>query len=134
MRKLYENVHIFHFQKRIVSPKTIRGYTVCEFQENIPAASMNSMLLQKIFQSIVLFLSSPKARKSYEIWVMFCAKWKFWRFFLPSWWQESYGDTWKTSYSGTWKTWELQNFWWVHIGNYIIFQSQTTFWIWMYLC
>ena len=28
MRKLYENFHIFHFQKRIVSAKTIRGNTV----------------------------------------------------------------------------------------------------------
>ena len=29
MRKLYENFHIFHFQKRIVSAETIRGITVC---------------------------------------------------------------------------------------------------------
>ena len=28
MRKLYENFHIFHFQKRIVSAETIRGNTV----------------------------------------------------------------------------------------------------------
>ena len=30
MRKLYENFHIFHFQKRIVSAETIRGNTVCK--------------------------------------------------------------------------------------------------------
>ena len=29
MRKLYENFHIFHFQKRIVSAETIRGNMVC---------------------------------------------------------------------------------------------------------
>jgi hypothetical protein len=29
MRKLYENFHILHFQKRIVSAETIRGNTVC---------------------------------------------------------------------------------------------------------
>ena len=29
MQKLYENFHIFHFQKRIVSAETIRGNTVC---------------------------------------------------------------------------------------------------------
>ena len=28
MRKLYENFHIFHFHKRIVSAETIRGNTV----------------------------------------------------------------------------------------------------------
>jgi hypothetical protein len=28
MRKLYENFHIFYFQKRIVSAETIRGNTV----------------------------------------------------------------------------------------------------------
>ena len=28
MRKLYENSHIFHFQKRLVSADTIRGNTV----------------------------------------------------------------------------------------------------------
>ena len=28
MRKLYENFHIFHFQKRILSAETIRGFTV----------------------------------------------------------------------------------------------------------
>ena len=28
MRKLYENFHILHFQKRIVSEETIRGNTV----------------------------------------------------------------------------------------------------------
>ena len=28
MRKLYDNFHIFHFQKRIVSSKTIRGNTI----------------------------------------------------------------------------------------------------------
>ena len=28
MRKLYENFHIFHFQKQIVSAETIRGNTV----------------------------------------------------------------------------------------------------------
>ena len=28
MRKLYENFHILHFQKRIVSAETIRGNTV----------------------------------------------------------------------------------------------------------
>ena len=28
MRKLYENLHIFYFQKRIVSAETIRGNTV----------------------------------------------------------------------------------------------------------
>ena len=28
MRKLYENFHIFHFQKRIVSVETIRGNMV----------------------------------------------------------------------------------------------------------
>ena len=28
MRKLYENFHIFHFKKRIVSAETIRGNTV----------------------------------------------------------------------------------------------------------
>ena len=31
MRKLYENFHIFHFQKRIVSAETIRGNTVALF-------------------------------------------------------------------------------------------------------
>jgi hypothetical protein len=31
MRKLYENFHIFHFQKRIVSAETIRGNTVTVF-------------------------------------------------------------------------------------------------------
>ena len=29
MQKLYENFHILHFQKRIVSAETIRGNTVC---------------------------------------------------------------------------------------------------------
>ena len=29
VRKLYENFHTFHFQKRIVSAETIRGNTVC---------------------------------------------------------------------------------------------------------
>ena len=28
MRKLYENFHIFHLQKRLVSAETIRGNTV----------------------------------------------------------------------------------------------------------
>ena len=28
MQKIYENFHIFHFQKRIVSAETIRGNTV----------------------------------------------------------------------------------------------------------
>jgi hypothetical protein len=28
MRKLYENFHVLHFQKRIVSAETIRGNTV----------------------------------------------------------------------------------------------------------
>jgi hypothetical protein len=28
MRKLYENFHIFHFQKRIVSAETVRGNTI----------------------------------------------------------------------------------------------------------
>jgi hypothetical protein len=28
MRKLYENIYIFHFQKRIVSVKTIRGNAI----------------------------------------------------------------------------------------------------------
>ena len=31
MRKLYEKFQILHFQKRIVSAETIRGYTVYEF-------------------------------------------------------------------------------------------------------
>jgi hypothetical protein len=35
MKKLYENFHIFHFQKRIVSAETIRGYTVVNFFVNI---------------------------------------------------------------------------------------------------
>ena len=30
MRKLYENFHIFHFQKRIDSAETIHGNTVGE--------------------------------------------------------------------------------------------------------
>ena len=30
MRKLYENFHILHFQKRIVSAETIRGNTVAK--------------------------------------------------------------------------------------------------------
>ena len=30
MRKLYENFHIFHFKKRIVSAETIRGNKVCQ--------------------------------------------------------------------------------------------------------
>ena len=29
---LYENFHIFHFKKRIISAKTIRGHTVDDFQ------------------------------------------------------------------------------------------------------
>ena len=29
MLKLYENFHIFHFQKIIVSAETVRGNTVC---------------------------------------------------------------------------------------------------------
>ena len=36
MRKLNENIHIFHFQKRIVSAETIFGNTVvliCEFDQ-----------------------------------------------------------------------------------------------------
>ena len=32
MRKLYENFHIFHLQKRIVSPETIQGNTVDAFE------------------------------------------------------------------------------------------------------
>ena len=32
MWKLYENFHIFHFQKRIVSTETIHGNTVNSFQ------------------------------------------------------------------------------------------------------
>ena len=35
MQKLYENVHIFHFQKRIVSAKTIRGNIVSNIAELI---------------------------------------------------------------------------------------------------
>ena len=35
MRKLYENFHIFHFQKRIVSAETIRGNTVNTDHRNI---------------------------------------------------------------------------------------------------
>ena len=33
MRKLYENFHIFHFQKRIVSAETIRGNMVFIVQQ-----------------------------------------------------------------------------------------------------
>ena len=33
MWKLYENFHIFHFQKRIVSAETIRGNTVIKSQQ-----------------------------------------------------------------------------------------------------
>ena len=35
MRKLYENFHIFHFQKRIVSTETIPGNTVNTDHRNI---------------------------------------------------------------------------------------------------
>ena len=31
---------------------------------------------------LFFFFPAQKARKSYEIWVIFCANWKFWRFFF----------------------------------------------------
>ena len=32
MQKLYENFHIFHFQKKVVSVETIRGNTVSQIK------------------------------------------------------------------------------------------------------
>ena len=42
MRKLYENFHIIHFQKRIVSAETIRENTVLGFQKIISDRSLDA--------------------------------------------------------------------------------------------
>ena len=58
MRKLYENFHIFHFQKRIVSAETIRGKTVTQTQIKkkikLPNQSENLNRDQNFMDSIVV--------------------------------------------------------------------------------
>ena len=52
MRKLYENVHIFHFQKRIFSAETIRGNTVSLFVQLQFDSLLFSSALQVFFFKI----------------------------------------------------------------------------------
>ena len=57
MRKLYENFHIFNFQKRIVSVETIRGNMIARFDVSPKLASLIRILLNSDFlQKISLFV------------------------------------------------------------------------------
>ena len=53
MRKLYENIHIFDFQKRIVSSETIRGNMVCLFLSFDKRRQVNIARWQKIYMIFI---------------------------------------------------------------------------------
>jgi hypothetical protein len=64
MRKLYENFHIFHFQKRIVSVETIHGNTVC--YNLVKGENLIIIKVQRILKGLGGILSSSGSLKKFE--------------------------------------------------------------------
>ena len=56
MQKLYENFHIFHFQKRMVSDETIRGNTICERISDLVYGLVGKCVTVFLNQTIVGYL------------------------------------------------------------------------------
>ena len=65
MRKLYENFHIFHFQKRIVSSETILGNTVPIFSQKVAkndlVVSMSVKIGHTYISGFTIFSPSRKS-------------------------------------------------------------------------
>ena len=64
MRKLYENFHILHFQKRIVSTETIRENTVFIFKVLLEKAIPN---LTYTFSSLPIFIQAGPSYSKFSV-------------------------------------------------------------------